>query len=78
MPIDKHQGMPIAGERSSWKEYTTQSRQLFSAPGFLSQNPEQGWSTEALECIRKDNELFYWLRKPGHVWALDQGLPAYA
>jgi hypothetical protein len=65
MPIDKHQGMPIAGERSSWKQYTTQGRQLFSAPAFLSQNPEQGFTMEALEGIRKDNELFYWLRMQG-------------
>jgi hypothetical protein len=63
MPIDKHQGMPIAGERSTWDQYSAQGRQLFSAPGYLSQNPELGYSLEALEGIRKDNELFYWLRQ---------------
>ena len=65
MPIDKHQGMPIAGDQVSWKEYKLQGRQLFSAPLYMAQNPEQGSSPEALEGIRKDMELFYWLRNQG-------------
>ena len=65
MPIDKHQGMPIAGERLNWKEYSLQARQLFSAPLVGAQNPEQGSSPETLESVRKDMELYYWLRKQG-------------
>lgn len=65
MPIDKHQGLPVGGERHSWHDYTPQGRQLFSAPLHLAQNPEQGYSPESLEAIRKDMELFYWLRLQG-------------
>ncbi len=67
MPIDKHQGMPIAGSRhnASWHEYSPQERQLFSAPMQGAQSPEDGYSLEALEGKRKDMELFYWLRDQG-------------
>lgn len=65
MPIDKHQGMPIAGTKSSWHEYLPQERQLFSAPGYWMQNPEKGYALEAIEGMRKDVELFRWLRKQG-------------
>jgi hypothetical protein len=65
MPIDKHQGMPIASEKQSWWKYTPQDRQLFSALGYLSQNPEEGCAPESLEGKRKDMELFRWLRDQG-------------
>ena len=67
MPIDKHQGMPIArsGFRASWHEYTPRERQLFKAPGQGAQSPEDGYTLEALEGKRKDMELFYWLRDQG-------------
>lgn len=65
MPIDKHQGMPIAGRRGSWQEYTPQERQLFSAPGQGAQNPKDGYTLEALEGKRRDMELFRWLRNQG-------------
>lgn len=65
MPIDKHQGMPIDGTKTSWDKYLAAERQLFSAPVYLLQNPEKGWTLEALEGKRKDVELFRWLRKQG-------------
>ena len=65
MPIDKHQGMSIAGTRQSWKEYTTKERQLFTSMGYLVQNPEDGCTPEVKEGKRKDMELFYWLRLQG-------------
>jgi len=65
MPIDKHQGMPIAGGKRSWQEYTSQQRQLFSAPMQGSQNPEDGYALEVLEGKRRDIELFRWLRDQG-------------
>ena len=57
--------MPIDGTKTSWDKYLPGERQLFSAPGYLMQNPEEGWTLEALEGKRKDMELFRWLRKQG-------------
>jgi len=65
LPIDKHQGMPIAGAERGWQTYTPQQRQLFSAPNQGSQSPEEGYTLEALEGKRKDIELFRWLRDQG-------------
>jgi len=66
MPIDKHQGMPMAGRhRGDWHTYTPDGRYLFSAPGDGMQNPENGYSMEVLEEKRKEYELFYWLRAQG-------------
>jgi len=65
MPIDKHQGMQVGGGKASWKEYTPQARQLFSAPHFSAQNPEEGYTADAIEGARKDMELFRWLRSQG-------------
>lgn len=64
MPIDKHQGMPIAGHgRTSFMQYSPDHLNLFSATGAGNQNPEQPYTFEALEGLRKEHELFYWLRK---------------
>jgi hypothetical protein len=66
MPIDKHQGMPISGRRrQSFMEYDEEQRSLFSAPGVSNQNPQEPYSQSALEGMRKDHELFYWLRAQG-------------
>ena len=66
MPIDKHQGMPISGrKRRNWHNYTTGCMSLFSAPGEMMQDPEKGWCEQALESVRKEYELFYWLRLQG-------------
>lgn len=67
MPIDKHQGMPIAHADGpvSWHAYSPQERQLFSAPYYGAQNPGKGYSLDALEGKRKDMELFAWLRDQG-------------
>ncbi|MDR1903825.1 MAG: alpha-galactosidase [Treponema sp.] len=66
MPIDKHQGMPMGGHRRrNWHEYDLGLANFFSAPGESMQNPEKGWSDEALEGHRKEMELFYWLRAQG-------------
>lgn len=66
MPIDKHQGMPVGGDRQrGWHEYDPGLANFFSAPGALMQNPEKGWTEEVLEGCRKELELFYWLRAQG-------------
>ncbi len=66
LPIDKHQGMPIAGSRrTDWHAHDESALDLFSAPGGMMQNPEQGYTAEALEGIRQDLELFYYLRMQG-------------
>ena len=66
MPIDKHQGMPICGNRSrTFTEATRDCLDLFSAPAMFNQNPQNPYTLEALESMRKDVELFYWLRAQG-------------
>lgn len=65
MPIDKHQGLPIAGNESNWQSFSPKARQLFSAPLNMMQNPERGATPEVLEKTRQEFELFYWLRNQG-------------
>ena len=65
LPIDKHQGMPIAGADTSWQEHTPASLNLFCAPGAGMQDPEIPVPPEVLEGRRKDLELFYFLRLQG-------------
>ena len=67
LPIDKHQGMPIArkGEGMDWQHHTDADLNLFSAPLHGMQDPEDGVAPEALEGYRKDLELFYFLRRQG-------------
>lgn len=66
LPIDKHQEMPIAGNPAfDWKTNDASSLNLFCAPGANMQNPEQSFSIDALEGMRKNLELFYWLREQG-------------
>ena len=67
LPIDKHQGMPIArkGEGMDWQHHTDGDLNLFSAPLHGMQDPEDGVAPEALEGYRKDLELFYFLRRQG-------------
>lgn len=67
LPIDKHQGMPIAGtsRNDSWQDPNQFCLNLFSAPTDGIQNPEMGVDPQVLEEKRKNLELFYWLRKQG-------------
>lgn len=69
LPIDKHQGMPIAGtsRRGGWlaPEEDESQLNLFSAPCDGMQYPERGVTPAALETKRKNMELFYWLRDQG-------------
>ena len=65
LPIDKHQGMPIAGVRSNWQEHSEASLELFSAPGDGMQDPEIPVPPEVLEGKRKDMEMFRFLRLQG-------------
>ena len=66
MPIDKHQGMPISGRRRrSFTEYNEAHQSLFSAPGVQHQNPLDPYTQSALDGMRKEHELFYWLRAQG-------------
>ena len=63
LPIDKHQGMPIAGtsRRGGWlaPEEDESQLNLFSAPCDGMQYPERGVTPAALETKRKNMELFY-------------------
>ena len=69
LPIDKHQGMNIAGtsRRGGWQaqEYDPAQLNLFSAPCDGMQYPERGFTLQALETKRTNMELFYWLREQG-------------
>lgn len=67
LPIDKHQGMPLAGtaRENAWDDPDNVFLNLFSAPTDGMQNPEAGVNLQVLEKKRKNLELFYWLRKQG-------------
>lgn len=65
LPIDKHQGMPMAGTHIDWRQHDESSLNLFSAPLAGMQDPEIPVTPEVLEGIRKDMELFYFLRLQG-------------
>lgn len=67
LPIDKHQGMPIAGtsRADSWHNVDDVILDLFQAPINGMQNPELGTTPEVLEKRRQHLEKFYWLRKLG-------------
>ena len=65
LPIDKHQGMPIAGVHADWQHHGEASLNLFSAPCAGMQDPESPVPDEVLEGYRKDMELFRFLRMQG-------------
>ena len=69
LPIDKHQGMNIAGtsRKGSWQaqDYDTAQLNLFCAPCDSMQYPERGFTQQALETKRHHMELFRWLRDQG-------------
>lgn len=69
LPIDKHQGMNLAGtdRRGGWQaeEEDPGQMNLFSAPVDGMQHPERPVTPAALEARRKNLELFYWLRRQG-------------
>lgn len=67
LPIDKHQGMSIAGTSRDdmWENPDNVYMNLFSAPVDGMQNPEAGADIRVMEEKRKNLELFYWLRKQG-------------
>lgn len=67
LPVDKHQGMDIAGTSrgDAWQNPEHVYPNLFCAPLDMMQNPQKGANPEVLEKKRKNLELFYWLRKQG-------------
>ncbi len=74
LPIDKHQGMPMAstslGLRASGK-YGPESRNLFTAPISYPYPLDP----ESVENCRRDMELFRWLRDVKHVYG--KGIKVY-
>ncbi len=65
LPIDKHQGLQMSGVRSDWLNHSPASLNLFSAPALGMQDPEILVPDNVLEGVRKDLELFYFLRLQG-------------
>jgi hypothetical protein len=76
LPIDKHQGMPIAGSRrTDWHAHDESALDLFSAPGGMMQNPEQGYTIEALEGYAGTWSCSILPAHAGRVRPLRKGVP---
>lgn len=76
LPIDKHQGFPMAGSSLARGRYTPAQRNLFVAPTTFAMRTvrsEEEWADR--ECVRKDMELFRWLRDVGGVYG--KGVKVY-